>query len=106
MPDAANPQMFGETKLGDLRKKLLDLTDRNKLINYRHTKAASLRIIDELPDQLLEKFTGDKVLKFGPVPQPTEAELVKGKPPRERPPFAATLMDGQNAQGLEERVMR
>ena len=77
MPDTANSQTFVDTKLGDLRKKLLDLTGRNRLINYRHTKTASLRIIDELPDQLLEKLIGDKVLKFGPVPQPTEAELIK-----------------------------
>ena len=39
---------------------MLDLTARNRLINFRHTKGASLRIIDELPDQLatMRGFTG------------------------------------------------
>ena len=40
--------------LDNLRMRLLDLTARNRLINFRHTKGGSLRVIDELPDQLLE----------------------------------------------------
>ena len=44
--------------LENLRNRLLDLTTRNRLINFRHTRGASLRVIDELPDQLTETLLG------------------------------------------------
>ena len=61
-----------------LKKRLLDLTNRNRLINYTHTKTSSLRVIDELPDQLIETMMGDKKnsMSFRAVPEPTEEELI------------------------------
>ena len=41
--------------LEKLRKKLLNLSARNRLLNFKHTKSSSLRIIDEVPNQLFEK---------------------------------------------------
>jgi very-short-patch-repair endonuclease len=61
--------------LENLRTRLLDLTARNRLINYRYTKNASLRIIDELPDQLVETLLSDTVMRFAAIPEPTEKEL-------------------------------
>lgn len=63
--------------LENLRMRLLDLTARNRLINFRHTKTASLRIIDELPNQLTEALLDEKELRFSPVPEPTKAELIE-----------------------------
>jgi hypothetical protein len=40
--------------LEDARKKLLDLTLRNRLINYRPTKARTLKIINEDPLDIYE----------------------------------------------------
>lgn len=60
-----------------LRKSLLDLTGRNKLLNFKHRNAMSLRIIDELPNQSVEKLLCDKAMKFEPVPDPTEQELIE-----------------------------
>ena len=54
--------------LEGLRKRLLDLTRRNKLLNFKHTNAMSLRIIDELPNKLVETLLCDKAMKFEPVP--------------------------------------
>ena len=62
--------------LENLRMRLLDLTARNRLINFRHTKSASLRIIDELPDQLVESLLADTELRFEAIPEPTEDELI------------------------------
>lgn len=62
--------------LNNLRKRLLDLTARNRLINFRHTKTGSLRIIDELPNQLVETLLADKVMRFTAIPEPTEEELI------------------------------
>ena len=63
--------------LENLRMRLLDLTARNRLINFRHTKTASLRIIDELPNQLTELLLDEKELSFLPIPEPTKDELIE-----------------------------
>ncbi|WP_097462093.1 DUF4011 domain-containing anti-phage protein Hhe [Mangrovitalea sediminis] len=63
--------------LETMRKKLLDLTSRNRLLNFPITqKGSSLRIIDELPDQLFQELMDDKTLHFQPVPPPTREELI------------------------------
>lgn len=35
-------------------EKLLDLTNRNRLLSYRKTKRTTLQIVDELPNQIYE----------------------------------------------------
>lgn len=62
--------------LENLRMRLLDLTARNRLINFKHTKAGSLRIIDELPNQLVEELLSETEMRFEAVPEPTKAELI------------------------------
>ncbi|MDO9567219.1 MAG: DUF4011 domain-containing protein [Candidatus Desulfaltia sp.] len=62
--------------LENLRKRLLDLTARNRLINFRHTKRGSLRIIDALPNQLLATLLAEKEIRFLPVLEPTRKELI------------------------------
>ena len=63
-------------QLEDARKKLLDLTLRNRLINYRPTKARTLRIINENPLDIYEILVlKEKQLKFratktNNIPQP------------------------------------
>ncbi|ESQ15934.1 MAG: DUF4011 domain-containing protein [Thiohalocapsa sp. PB-PSB1] len=55
MDQESSPQQSQAHKaLQDMRKRLLDLTARNRLINFRHTKNGSLRIIDGYPNQLAE----------------------------------------------------
>lgn len=62
--------------LEDMRRKLLDLTARNRLLNFPiDKKHSSLRIINELPDQLYQTLVGDQVMQFAPVPEPTKAQL-------------------------------
>lgn len=64
--------------LESMRKKLLDLTSRNRLLNFPITqKTSSLRVIDELPDQIYEHLLSDKLLKFCPVPNPTQKQLIE-----------------------------
>jgi len=61
----------------NLRKRLLDLTGRNRLISFRHTKGASLRVIDEMPDQLTDTLLADKEMRFRAVPEPKKSELIE-----------------------------
>ena len=68
---------FGYTSLQSVRKKLLDLTGRNQLLNYKHPKASCVRIVDELPDQLFEELQRGREFTFVPVPEPTESELIE-----------------------------
>src|SRR5579863_2819862 len=56
--------------LETLRRRLLDLTRRNSLLNYKHPKSRSLRIVDELPDQLFTDLVDGKKFTITPVPPP------------------------------------
>lgn len=67
-----------ETLLEASRKKLLDLTLRNQLLNYRLSKKGRLVIVDELPDVLYEKLVFDnKHLTFQGVLLP---KIKEGEP--------------------------
>lgn len=70
-------RLLAHKALENLRIRLLDLTARNRLINFRHTKRASLRIIDELPNQLVETLLAETEMRFEAIPEPTEKELVE-----------------------------
>lgn len=63
---------FVKDKIADLRVKLLDLTNRNSLLNFRHSEKAltHVRIIDELPDFLFGALIGEKKLTFLSLPEP------------------------------------
>ena len=52
-----------KAKLEEQRKRLLDLTSRNKLLNYKHAGAnprskrqSYLRIVDEIPEFIIERL--------------------------------------------------
>ena len=72
----ANKDGFSFESLEAVRKKLLDLSARNTLLNYKHPAARSIRIIDELPDQVYDELQNEKALTFIPVPEPKEKELI------------------------------
>ena len=65
-----------EVGLERMRKRLLDLTTRNRLLNFRHLKRSSLRVVDEIPDQLFELLTDGKDLWFKPVPEPRRKDWI------------------------------
>lgn len=67
---------FSYESLESLRKRLLDLTGKNRLLNFRYSKAGEIRIIDELPDQLHELLISDRRLSFEAVPEPLKEDLI------------------------------
>ncbi|MGM0608260.1 MAG: DUF4011 domain-containing anti-phage protein Hhe [Thermotogota bacterium] len=69
------PNSTAKKALDNLRLRLLDLSAKNSLINFKHSKKNSLRIIDELPDQLANELLADKEMRFIPVPEPKIDEL-------------------------------
>lgn len=72
----STPPTSAHAALESLRKRLLDLTSRNPLINFRHTKGGSLRIIDELPDQLAETLLAETEMRFLPVSEPSREQII------------------------------
>jgi len=74
--------------LGKMREKLLDLTRRNRLLNFTFT-AQAIRVVDELPDEVFRLLVGDeKPMGFLPmfVDRPTvEARQLAPKVDYEMP---------------------
>jgi hypothetical protein len=54
-----------------MRKRLLDLSTNNRLLNYRFPKGRALRIIDRSPSTLFEQiYVSGKDIPIVPVPDP------------------------------------
>ena len=64
---------IAQEALEKIRKKLLDLSARNNLLNSR-ASAKSLQIVDELPDIIYDYLLESKSLEFLPLPDPHEDE--------------------------------
>src|SRR5260370_30036494 len=79
-PDAAEPSapiisadfLTGSTEIGldRIRTRLLDLTNRNKLLNFRQSNVSSLRIVDVPIDPMFARLVDGEKLPFFPVPEP------------------------------------
>ena len=67
---------FAFDSLKAIRNRLLDLTGRNRLLSYKHGKAGSIRVIDEMPDQLAENILNESDFTFIPVDEPLYQELI------------------------------
>ena len=67
-----NVSLTGSTEIGldRIRTRLLDLTNRNKLLNSRHSNASSLRVVDVPLDPVFVRLRAEEKLPFLPVPEP------------------------------------
>lgn len=97
--------------LEDLRKRLLDLTKRNKLLNFRHgsksgrKSGSSLRVVDELPDELYRRLTKDEAkLTFKPVPEPEPLTQYPPKAQNIQTLFPAEASPQDSIPNLSQRV--
>jgi very-short-patch-repair endonuclease len=81
--------------LEQARLRLLDLTNRNRLINYRES-ARCIAIVDELPSQVCERLFDDKLFTFLPYDGPEDRT-----PPSELPlpPAAGVAVPGKHKDG-------
>lgn len=74
-PEASNGN-FARDSLENLRRRLLDLTARNRLLNFTHERQGNIRFIDELPDELYWLLLSEEELRFQSIPDPNRQELV------------------------------
>jgi len=80
MDNSANTQLnqnFAFDSLQSIRNRLLDLTGRNRLLNFRHGKSGFIRVIDEMPNQLAENILENHKFTFIPIDEPLREELIK-----------------------------
>jgi hypothetical protein len=83
IPDVAQTKLV-RRGLENIRRRLLDLTNRNKLISFRHG-ASSLRIVDIDLDAVYQGLVDDKKFPFVYVPEPTMEYLAEtGEKPSAR----------------------
>src|SRR6516164_964912 len=75
--DAANaalspgfPTGPAEDGLEKIRTRLLDLTNRNRLLNFRHTTTSTLRVVGVDCDSVFRRLLDGEGLAFAPVPEP------------------------------------
>ena len=80
MPSEASLDRLGY-RLENWRRNLIDLTRRNRLLNYRRTKVSTVEVVDEVPQQVLSQLFNGERFKFDPKPEPEDRGLFteKGK---------------------------
>lgn len=63
---------FIKNSIQQFREKLLDLSSRNPLLNFRHSERSRshIRIIDEIPEILFERLSASQPMTFVPLPYP------------------------------------
>jgi len=100
-----------KTKLEQTRKKLLDLTKRNKLINYKKpAKSRHLKIIDESAEFIYQHLVFDeKIFKFKFIPEPEIPQLEHKKLENKKAKIAnlqqKTLFEGEK-QVAEHQIQK
>ncbi len=68
---------FATDSLENLRRRLLDLTARNRLLNFAHGRQGNVRLVDEPPDELHRMLLSEEELRFQAIPDPTREQLIE-----------------------------
>lgn len=91
-PSASGPSLFAgkvpiKAALDELRLRLLDLTGRNRLVNFKHTAGKSLQFVHTSIDDTFCRLLGDQNSKISisPLPEPDHGDWIQrngrlGKP--------------------------
>jgi very-short-patch-repair endonuclease len=86
-----------------VRNRLLDLTLRNRLLNYAFARNRVVRVVDELPNVLFELLRNGSELRFDPVPEPRgkpAGEASAAAPGAEKPSAAARAEAHARTMGI------
>lgn len=70
-PGLSSREAAAQARIRELRMRLLDLTNSNRLLNYKFSDRSrrQVRLIDEFPDELLGRFEEGKRLAFKSLPE-------------------------------------
>lgn len=71
--------------LSQLRLRLLDLTARNRLLNFKPSATKSLQVVDVTPNAVYDRLLNGKTSTFWPIPDPPSDEYVVRENRRVKP---------------------
>lgn len=66
---------FAYDSLESIRKRLLDLSSRNSLLNYKFPRGKCLQFIETTPNSIFKALNDRKIIDLLPIPKPLDAEL-------------------------------
>ena len=95
-----------EERLKRWKNKLIDLSKRNRLLNFRLTKVTTVRIIDEIPSEIFSTLVlGNSAMEFLAIPEPKSEEDSPESSPKENAKidFKAQDFETYDKEGLEEK---
>lgn len=98
-----------EHALGELRLKLLDLTGRNRLINFKHTAGRSIQFVNVNLEAVYGRLTGNtgSACQITYLPDPPRADwvIVNGRTTRSDPKQYAQQIGVDSSYELAETRM-
>ena len=94
-----------EEKIKRWKNKLIDLSKRNRLLNFKPTKASTVRIIDELPPEVFHQLINEeKAMKLLPhSSSSSENDNAEADKVEEHVPFQAQEFQSYDKESLEEK---
>lgn len=66
-------------RLESWKRQLIDLSRRNRLLNYRPTRASTVEIVDEVPQIVLRHLLAGGTFRFDPKPEPGGPDIFDGE---------------------------
>ncbi|MBS1877540.1 MAG: DUF4011 domain-containing protein [Acidobacteria bacterium] len=84
-PNISSDFLTGNTEIGldRIRTRLLDLTNRNRLLNFRFSASSSLRVVGVSIDSAFKRLWDNGKLAFLPVPDPDPPASEKDRPAKD-----------------------
>ena len=95
---------FVKAAIQQYRAKLLDLSSRNPLVNFRHSdrSRSHIRVVDEIPEKLFERLESSRQLWFDPLPDPLLIPADEELPLFQEARRKATRTDAEYKKALAE----
>ena len=95
-----------EKQLQTARERLLDLTLRNRLLNFRPSKRRTIQVVDEIPKEVFDILVlKERVMRFEPSEQPVEAILSLSEEDKESE-LMPWLQDTETAYHHTDRLLQ
>src|SRR5689334_15913627 len=84
---SATPEALLAASIENWKRKLLDLSKRNRALNFRPSRVATITIVDEQPAEVFRQlYLREKPMRFKAAPEKAEAAQVTATQEAEIPP--------------------
>lgn len=101
---AATPEALLNASIENWKRKLLDLSKRNRALNFRPSRVATITIVDEQPAEVFRQlYLREKPMRFKAAPEKAEATQTVEVPPQEEDNALALDFVPYDTSSLDER---